>query len=220
MSPTFRVAYRIALACVIYGAALPISATSFAAECCRVCSSSQPCGNTCISNSKKCHKPRGCACTPEEAEEASLPLGFLLASGTVPEKVRQTVMVLDGDTFDLDGERIRLEGIDAPEIEQICNRASGEPYACGVRATAALKRLLKSGPVACRKDGEDRYGRTLAHCTAGETDINREMILRGWALAFLKYSTEYVEDEKRARAAGLGLWKGTLDAPWDWRKAH
>lgn len=186
--------------------------------CCKVCSNSQPCGNTCISKKKKCHTPPGCACSPDE-ESRLLPL-IIPAAETMPLLSQQSVTVLDGDTFDLNGERVRLEGIDAPELEQICHRESGEPYACGVRSAAALKRILKGGIVTCQKEGEDRYGRTLAHCKAGESDVNREMVRRGWAFAFLKYSTQYVDVETEARASKVGVWRGQVDPPWEWRQTH
>lgn len=141
------------------------------------------------------------------------PLLTLLAQQPAPYAV-------DGDTLQIGLEVIRLEGIDAPEHEQLCETATGEAYACGVRATAALRRLLKAGPVTCQPDGTDRYGRTLAHCQAGGLDINREMIRRGWAVAFVRYSTEYVVDELDARQACRGLWKGSFQLPWEWRKTH
>ena len=141
-------------------------------------------------------------------------------SATAGSRTQTTVVVVDGDTFTLDGATIRLEGIDAPEIEQLCERADGTPYACGVRAAAALKRLLKVEPVACRKTGEDRFGRTLGRCQAGQRDINREMVARGWAYAFRRYSTELVADEDRARRSKAGLWKGDSQPPWEWRASR
>lgn len=126
--------------------------------------------------------------------------------------------VIDGDTFSLQGQTIRLEGIDAPELAQLCAAADGQPYACGVKAAAALKRILKAGPVACRATGRDRYGRTLAYCRAGSLDVNAEMVRRGWAMAFVRYSSAFVPEEQAARRTRRGLWKGNFLPPWEWRR--
>jgi hypothetical protein len=75
-------------------------------------------------------------------------------------------------------------------------------------------------PVECEPAGTDRYGRTLAYCTSNGVEINERMVLLGWAWAFVKYSSRYVEQEAAAREAGIGLWEGEAQAPWDWRAAQ
>lgn len=189
-----------------------------AAECCSICKKGQPWGDSCISRKKTCHKPPGCACSLDQS--SFLPFAIAPAADAWAFASRPDWEVVDGDTFRLNGESIRLEGIDAPELEQICNRTDGTPYACGVRAAAALKRILKAGAVICASDGKDRYGRVLAHCRAGATEVNRAMVARGWAWAFLRYSREFVVEEQQARSKRIGVWSGTADAPWDWRKTH
>lgn len=120
--------------------------------------------------------------------------------------------VIDGDTLDLGGERIRLFGIDAPERGQSCG-----PLACGTTATEALADILSAGPVRCVHVEADRYGRTVARCHAGRLDVNREMVRRGMAWAYRQYSDDYVRDEKAAKTARIGIWKYKSQPAWDYR---
>ncbi|MFP1633343.1 thermonuclease family protein [Zhengella sp. ZM62] len=120
--------------------------------------------------------------------------------------------VIDGDTVRLGGERIRLKGIDAPELDQTCQR-EGTTQACGRQARAALERLANGRPMRCRGWERDRHGRLLAICLAGETDLNSAMVASGWAIAFGAYEAE----EARARLERRGLWAGSFDPPQAWR---
>ena len=125
--------------------------------------------------------------------------------------------VIDGDTLDLGGARIRLHGIDAPESAQRC-RAQGRFWACGREATRALARLIRGKRVTCGERDRDRYGRIVAVCTAAGQDLNAWMAAGGWALAYRQYSRAYVAPERRARAARRGVWRGEFVPPWDWRR--
>lgn len=131
------------------------------------------------------------------------------------------VRVTDGDTLRLNGTTMRLHGIDAPESNQACARA-GQRYGCGREATRALRALVAKGPVRCAARDTDRYGRTIAVCyvdtPSGQFDANAAMVEAGWALAYRRYSTDYVAEENRARANNRGMWAGTFTAPWDWRR--
>ena len=120
--------------------------------------------------------------------------------------------VIDGDTLDLGGERIRLFGMDAPERGQSCG-----PLACGKAATDALTDILSAGPVRCTRVNTDRYGRTVARCRAGRLDVNREMVRRGMAWAYRQYSNDYVRDEKAAKKVRLGIWKYRSQPAWEYR---
>jgi endonuclease YncB( thermonuclease family) len=95
----------------------------------------------------------------------------------------QPARVIDGDTIDLAGERIRLWGIDAPEGSQVCQR-DGHPWQCGDDAAAALEALLDGEQVTCTEVDRDRYERTVATCTVGDQDIGAAMVRQGWALDF------------------------------------
>ena len=77
-----------------------------------------------------------------------------------------TATIIDGDTIEISGYRIRLEGIDAPETAQTCEMADGSTWACGREATKTLRELLKNTDVACDSRSNDKYGRMLATCFA------------------------------------------------------
>jgi endonuclease YncB( thermonuclease family) len=124
--------------------------------------------------------------------------------------------IIDGDTLEIHGQRIRLYGIDAPESRQTCE-AAAQTYRCGQQAALALSDHIGRQTVACEPRDTDRYGRIVAICRAGSEDLNAWMVAQGWALAYRQYSTAYVGQEEAARAAGLGIWRGAFTAPWDWR---
>jgi len=123
--------------------------------------------------------------------------------------------IADGDSLVIEGERLRLRGIDAPELNQTCHRGKGD-YACGREARAALAGLVAARRVVCRGWERDRYDRLLVHCRAGETDLNAAMVLAGWAVAY----GDYVLQEKQAQTASRGLWGGSFDMPARWRTVH
>ncbi len=125
--------------------------------------------------------------------------------------------VLDGDTIAIGETRIRLEGIDAPESGQTCVTRMGQIWHCGVEASHTLARLIGRNPVACADLGLDKYGRTLASCSAGGVDLNAEMVRRGYAWAFVRYSTAYVALEAEARRSRAGIWEGDAQPAWDFR---
>ena len=134
------------------------------------------------------------------------------------EVVAGRASIIDGDTIDIHGTRIRLSGIDTPERGQSCERA-GVAYRCGTEASRVLDSLVADQPVSCAVVAVDRYGRLVATCHKGALDLNGEMVRLGWALAYRTYSTAYIGAEDEARAARRGIWAGTFQAPWDWRRA-
>ncbi len=128
-------------------------------------------------------------------------------------------------------ERIRLHGIDAPERAQDCERRGGDRYRCGERSTERLQSLLGINPlvgvpgpnapaVVCEGTETDRHGRLIAKCWAGETGINRYMVVEGWAVADRRKSMDYAADEDAAKAAKRGIWASRFVIPWDWRKGE
>jgi endonuclease YncB( thermonuclease family) len=145
-----------------------------------------------------------------------------LATQNAPQIARGAMLVgiprvIDGDTIDIEGTRVRLEGIDAPETGQTCNDRHGRPWDCGNAATKVLRDLIGHNEVQCRHAGLDKYGRMLGTCYVGQVDINAEMVHSGYAWAYVKYSTAYVQQEAAARAAMFGIWQGTAMAAWDYR---
>ena len=125
--------------------------------------------------------------------------------------------VIDGDTIVVDSAKIRLHGIDAPEQDQQCIR-DGASWPCGAEATAFLHTAIGDDLVICRATDVDRYSRFVATCSARLVDLNALLVRQGYALAYRRYSLDYVDDEADAEAAGRGLWSGEFVPPWDWRR--
>lgn len=125
--------------------------------------------------------------------------------------------VIDGDTIEIHGERVRLHGIDAPESRQLCTRG-GKSVRCGQVAARALDVLIGSRPVSCSPKDRDRYGRTVAVCHVGGVDLNDWMVRRGHAVAYSRYTKAYVAAEAEARHAKRGVWAGSFEKPEDWRR--
>lgn len=123
--------------------------------------------------------------------------------------------VIDGDTMVLDGQRIRLQDIDALESDQMCSRPNGQ-YRCGRAATEHLRGLM-AGSVRCVGSERGKYGRLLATCFAKGKNVNKAMVLAGWAVAFRKYSDRYVAEERVAREGMRGIWAGSFMSPGDYR---
>lgn len=138
------------------------------------------------------------------------------------QKIEGKARVIDGDTLEVAGQRVRLQGIDAPESAQSCRRANGEPYRCGDQATQELQKRIGTGTsTCCTIESRDRYNRALGICyTADEVDLNAWLVRQGYALAYRHYSTKYVNQEDQARADEAGIWAGEFVAPWSWRRGE
>jgi endonuclease YncB( thermonuclease family) len=129
--------------------------------------------------------------------------------------------VIDGDTIEIQGQRIRILDIDAPESKQTCTRANGSKWRCGQQASLALSDWIGLRTVSCESDDLDRYGRHLANCTVGGQDVAQWLAGNGFAVPYRDCSCEAVRDATaRARAAKLGIWSGSFQMPWKWRKAN
>ncbi|MBX3571639.1 MAG: thermonuclease family protein [Mesorhizobium sp.] len=129
--------------------------------------------------------------------------------------------VIDGDTIEISGERIRLDGIDAPESWQTCRDGRGAWYRCGVVSAQALDEFLaQSRPTRCRRTSRDRYGRAVAICTRADgAEVGSWLVTRGYALDWPKYSEgRYARQQETARATGSGMWAGSFVEPWKARK--
>jgi endonuclease YncB( thermonuclease family) len=125
--------------------------------------------------------------------------------------------VVDGDTLVIGARKLRLEGIDAPETDQICLGAKGDHWTCGIEARDRLQAHVEGQIVVCVSNGTDLYQRSLATCSLIGHNLNAWMVQEGWALAYLKYSPAYQKAEEDARVNQRGLWQGAFIAPWDWR---
>lgn len=133
------------------------------------------------------------------------------------ETISGAPRVIDGDTIDVDAQRIRIHGIDAPESAQNCARG-GVTWLCGQEAGARLRALVRGLNVECRAVDKDRYGRIVGKCYADGADVGAVMVSEGLALAYRQYSTDYVQAEASAKAARRGMWAGEFVEPWNWRR--
>jgi endonuclease YncB( thermonuclease family) len=130
--------------------------------------------------------------------------------------------VIDGDTIEIHGQRIRLWGIDAPESDQLCRNDDSDPYQCGRAAATALAGLLYAvpRPVTCALTGSDQYGRAVAVCSLGQPgpDIGQWLVANGHALDWPRYSKgKYEGPQSEAEKAGRGMWAGSFIEPWKYR---
>jgi endonuclease YncB( thermonuclease family) len=140
------------------------------------------------------------------------------ASGAPSEVVSGPAMAVDGDTLDVSGARVRLEGIDAPEVSQTCPRAWLGTWDCGRAAKRAMEDMVRGQDVTCESRGHDKYDRMLGVCFAAGRNVNAAMVRAGLAWAFVKYSDTYVAEEAEARAARAGIWAAEAEPAWLYRE--
>ena len=126
--------------------------------------------------------------------------------------------IVDGDTIVLNGEKIRFSGIDTPELKQTCLQGDQEVL-CGMSAKMLLVKKIGNNTPKCIKEGKDVYKRTLAECFVNGESLSKFLVRSGYAFAYRKYSTKFIEDEDFAKANKLGMWAMKFQYPWDFRKA-
>ena len=129
-------------------------------------------------------------------------------------------VITDGDTIKILNNKIRLHGIDAPEKDQKCYK-NKKKYNCGTVATQALIKKINKDAVKClTQKNKDRYNRFIGICFVGQEDLNKWMVRNGYAIAYKRYSKDYILDEAYAKTNKLGLWSGTFLNPEKWRKLN
>jgi len=136
--------------------------------------------------------------------------------------------VIDGDTIKINRKKIRLFGIDAPEKKQKCRKpwlnvsflTFNKDYLCGEISTLKLKNKINDKFITCKSINLDKYKRFIAECFKNKTNINKWMVRNGYAVAYRKYSKKYLASENLAKNDKLGLWIGTFQMPWEWRKEN
>src|SRR5450432_216023 len=125
--------------------------------------------------------------------------------------------IREGDQIQIGSTRIRLGGIDAPSVDQLCLNTKGERWTCGAAARDELIKYADNKVWTCHVRQTDRRGRQVARCEVDGEDIQKWMVKNGWALSYVRFSHDYDADEKAAREAKAGMWQGAFIAPWDWR---
>jgi len=137
-------------------------------------------------------------------------------SASAEKTIIGKAQVIDGDTIKINGKKIRLFGIDAPEKNQICSKKNSNSYNCGLASTKFLKEIIKNEKIECTYKNLDRYGRILGICG----DINGKMVEFGHAVAYVRYSKKYLSLQRKAKNEKRGIWSGKFDMPEDWRRKN
>ena len=127
--------------------------------------------------------------------------------------------VIDGDTIHIYKNKIRLHAIDAPETNQTCNK-NNKVWNCGIESTKFLKKLIGKNKIECITTGKDQYNRFIGICYKNNLDLNSEMVLNGWAIAYRYYSMDYVKEEEVAKQQKIGIWSGEFEEPYLFRKKN
>ena len=140
-------------------------------------------------------------------------LNFSLKAKDIVGKAR----VIDGDTIHIGINKIRLHGIDSPEMNQKCIYKKIQ-WQCGKQSAVRLKNLINNKTVKCVTNSIDNYDRYIAKCFINERNLNQIMVKSGWAIAYRYYSKDYIKEEMYARKNKLGIWKGKFEEPYLFRK--
>ena len=146
-------------------------------------------------------------------------------------EINGTPKIIDGDTIHINNKKIRLEGIDAPEIKQQCKKPFlkisaiigyqfNKNYSCGIMARIKLVEKINNSKVKCIVTSKDRYKRFIATCYKDNINLNKWMVRNGYAVAYRRYSKDYVRDEEYAKENKLGVWEGSFTMPEKWRKLN
>tara|TARA_B100000575_G_scaffold155721_1_gene124263 strand:- start:42 stop:539 length:498 start_codon:yes stop_codon:yes gene_type:complete len=158
-------------------------------------------------------------------------ISFLLISSVIADEIFGTPKIIDGDTVHIANYKIRLEGIDAPEMKQQCKKellkissivgfTFYKDYYCGKISKEKLINKVKRSKIKCLFSSKDRYQRYIATCFKDELNLNQWMVRNGYAIAYRRYSKKYITDEDFAKKNKLGLWQGKFIEPEKWRKLN
>jgi len=119
----------------------------------------------------------------------------------------------------MSGERIRLFGVDAPESMQTCDKG-GTAWACGRDAKDLIGQMIEGKTVNCVGRDRDNYGRIVATCTVGASDLSAVLAREGFAVPLPQFTTDYVDLAARAKQFGLAIWGSNFQVPADFRHAN
>ena len=156
---------------------------------------------------------------------------LIFTNNILAEEIIGKPKIIDGDTIHISKYKIRLEGIDAPEMRQKCKKEKlkisstigftfYEDYYCGKDSKENLKAKVDGSKIKCVSSSKDRYDRYLATCFKDKLNLNQWMVRNGYAIAYRRYSKKYISDEDFAKQNKLGLWQGKFTNPEKWRKLN
>ena len=156
---------------------------------------------------------------------------LMFSTNILAQEIIGIPKIVDGDTVYINNYKIRLEGIDAPEMKQKCKKEKLKissiigytfyvNYHCGEHSKQSLEAKVKGSNIKCISFTKDRYKRYLARCFKGKINLNQWMVRNGHAVAYRRYSKEYIPDEDFAKENKLGLWQGKFLNPEKWRKLN
>ncbi|MFU8883628.1 MAG: thermonuclease family protein [Rhodobacterales bacterium] len=148
-----------------------------------------------------------------------LAIGILAATFVLAGSPSGAIRVIDGDTIDVGGTRVRLYGIDAPEANQTCETEQQTVWACGAWVSQEVRAQYQGQQAQCEALDTDRYGRTVARCSVAGQDIGAALVAQGLAFAYRRYSMDYDLIEKQAAAADRGLWATRVQEPAAFRRS-
>ena len=155
-------------------------------------------------------------------------LSAVPAFAAVGQKIAGRVShIMDGDTIRIGETHVRLWGIDAPETRQQCRETDGKPYSCGIEAKSTLAKIISGRVVTCHQRGSNPQrgklkARVVAQCfvDVDRSDLGRAMVISGYAFRSGHAQNLYADAQRFALKGEAGLWRGSFQEPWQWRKAN
>jgi endonuclease YncB( thermonuclease family) len=136
--------------------------------------------------------------------------------GAASADITSIANVIDGETLEMQGQVVKLFGIDALEMDQVCLNGN-RPWPCGEESARSLAALIGGQPIRCQPI-RNLGGYILAVCDLSGDDLAAWMVASGWAFADRSVSSDYVPYEETARGNNEGVWSSEHIAPWDWRE--
>lgn len=148
----------------------------------------------------------------------------LIVWGMRAPRIRGKACIIDGDSIEINGQRLRLAGIDAPEYNQFFTH-HGRVHHIGAKARKALSDLIGNRPVSCKVLGQDSYKRQVVICYNHKgQDVGHSLVLMGLAEVYAyrtrSRANRYRFAQFRAQFARRGLWATSGNSPQEWRKAQ
>jgi len=137
----------------------------------------------------------------------------LLATVAAADDLIGRASIVDGDTMEIHGTRIRLSGIDAPESSQLCRDADSKLYRCGARAANELSAFIAERLVSCTPVDRDRYERIVAICRVDNVDLNDWLVRGGLALDWPRYSNNMPKRSTTPNSTSAACGRAATSSP-------